>query len=742
MDRQHRYYAFISYNSADEKWANWLQHSLEYYHLPNVLYKEHPELPRKIRPVFWYKQDLSGTKLKEALDKELAASKYLIVICSPHAATAAWVNDEVNSFIQQGKGDKIIPFIVEGTPHAQTADEECFPPALRNLTREEEIRGIDVRRKGGKSHALVDVIATMFGLRFDVLWQRHERRKKKIRNVWIAAASLLILLALGVYDYKRPRYEYYANYTEAYGKPIGAVRLTEQQRVRRNISYQFEYRRIPFGEPNSYSWRVVRVKAVNSALLPQEISNTEHYMRYPIQEYQYYEKTGNVSQILFYNEQGQLIVKHNLTSRGEKIAAIADIVAADEEKGSGFIGADQLSILYGRMDHAKAKAKIVRLAYERDASGYIVKQTFHSNNDADLSLSAIADENGAYGMTFSIDEQGFPTEVNYIDKKGDRIVSGKGFSTIKYQYDSWTNVTYTEYSNLNDKPVANELNWAICTNVSDDCGNIAEENYFQSKGSRCNSNRGISTIRYEYDTNGFLKNERFYDTEGKPVLNYRGIARYGYKHDRNGNVTESTFYDENDKIKQTIYGFAQARNKYDKNGNCIEVAYLDEKGTPCFSIEGCAKWTRKYDERNNLTEHWFFGTDSKLCLLDGYTAGWTADYNEEGQCIEKRNYDQNQQLTKSDMGYAVCRNTYDSYGNQDGSTYYDEQLQACKSKEGFAQWKAYYNTNGQKTHEAYYDEDGNPCNNTKGYASIEISYNDVGDILSITKYDQNNNVVN
>ena len=110
------YYAFISYCGSDEKWAKWLHKKLEYCHIPSELCKEHPNLPKKIRPVFWYKQDLSGTKLRKSLHSELNESKYLIVICSPESAKAFWVNDEVQAFIAQGKGDKIIPFIVSGTP--------------------------------------------------------------------------------------------------------------------------------------------------------------------------------------------------------------------------------------------------------------------------------------------------------------------------------------------------------------------------------------------------------------------------------------------------------------------------------------------------------------------------------------------------------------------------------------------------------------------------------------------------
>ena len=186
------YYAFISYCGSDEKWAKWLHKKLEYCHIPSELCKEHPNLPKKIRPVFWYKQDLSGTKLRKSLHSELNESKYLIVICSPESAKAFWVNDEVQAFIAQGKGDKIIPFIVSGTPHSPNPKEECFPKALQELSKEEEIRGIDVHRNEGKMHALVDVIATMFDIRFDELWQRHERYQKR-KNIIIGCLIALFL---------------------------------------------------------------------------------------------------------------------------------------------------------------------------------------------------------------------------------------------------------------------------------------------------------------------------------------------------------------------------------------------------------------------------------------------------------------------------------------------------------------------------------------------------------------------
>ena len=85
IENGYRYYAFISYNHRDEKVAKWLQSRLEHYKLPSVARKEIGE-DVKIRPVFRYVSDLGVAVLREKLREELDASKYLIVVCSPHSA--------------------------------------------------------------------------------------------------------------------------------------------------------------------------------------------------------------------------------------------------------------------------------------------------------------------------------------------------------------------------------------------------------------------------------------------------------------------------------------------------------------------------------------------------------------------------------------------------------------------------------------------------------------------------------
>lgn len=175
MEQTKEYYAFISYKSEDKEWAIWLQHELEHYHLPATL-NGRSDLPQELRPVFRDLDELSAGNLPEQIRVALANSANLIVVCSPMSAQSPWVNQEVETFIAMGKTKRIFPFIVEGHPYADNPDEECFPPAIRNLPKEEERLGGDVT-KNGRDAAFVKVVAGMLELGFDTLWNRYEKEK-------------------------------------------------------------------------------------------------------------------------------------------------------------------------------------------------------------------------------------------------------------------------------------------------------------------------------------------------------------------------------------------------------------------------------------------------------------------------------------------------------------------------------------------------------------------------------------
>ena len=196
MGQDKEYYAFISYKREDEKWAKWLQHKLEHYKLPSNL-NGRTDLPREIRLVFSDTSELNPGNLPQQIHDALAASKHLIVICSPRSAQSVWVNKEIETFIAMGKQDCIIPFIIDGRPYADDSSEECFPSAIRNLPKEQELLGANITEMG-RDAAAVKTVAQMFGVRFDTLWKRYEREQRRKRVLSIMAVALFVLAVLWV----------------------------------------------------------------------------------------------------------------------------------------------------------------------------------------------------------------------------------------------------------------------------------------------------------------------------------------------------------------------------------------------------------------------------------------------------------------------------------------------------------------------------------------------------------------
>lgn len=201
MERGKEYYAFISYKREDEKWAKWVQEKLEHYKFPTNL-NGRTDLPKNIRPTFRDVTDLKPGLLAEEINNALCDSEWLIVICSPRSAKSPWVCKEAQTFIDLGRADHIIPFVIEGNPFSDDTATECYPEALLKLTGSKELLAVSINEMG-KDAAIIKVVARMFGIRFDTLWQRWEReRKRKNLLRWIfAIISFLFCLVVFFYVY-------------------------------------------------------------------------------------------------------------------------------------------------------------------------------------------------------------------------------------------------------------------------------------------------------------------------------------------------------------------------------------------------------------------------------------------------------------------------------------------------------------------------------------------------------------
>lgn len=168
--------------------------------MPSSVRRGNPELPERIRPVFKDTTDLEPGVLAQKIQDALNSSKFLIVICSPRSANSVWVSKEVQSFIDSGRADHIIPFIIGGSPNASNPAEECFPEGLRQLAGEQELLGANINEMG-RDAAAIKVVARMFNLRFDTLWQRYERFLRRKRLLWLMTVLLLLIVSIGIIAY-------------------------------------------------------------------------------------------------------------------------------------------------------------------------------------------------------------------------------------------------------------------------------------------------------------------------------------------------------------------------------------------------------------------------------------------------------------------------------------------------------------------------------------------------------------
>ena len=201
-----RYYAFLSYSHKDKELADWLHRELEKFRVPQSLAGKltaNGVVPRRLTPIFRDQHDLSAADdLAVEIQAALAASQFLVVLCSPIAAKSRWMNLEIESFKRTRPEGCVLAAVAAGEPFASDIkgreQEECFPTALRfkydrrghRTERHADPLAADFREGGeGMRLAFLKLVAGMLGVGLDELVQRETTRKHR-HLAYLAAASL------------------------------------------------------------------------------------------------------------------------------------------------------------------------------------------------------------------------------------------------------------------------------------------------------------------------------------------------------------------------------------------------------------------------------------------------------------------------------------------------------------------------------------------------------------------------
>jgi tetratricopeptide (TPR) repeat protein len=200
------YFAFLSYSHRDETTAQWLHEELEKFRVPRHLVgriTDHGAVPRRLTPIFRDLKELPasddlGTEIKAAL----AASQYMVVLCSPAAAESRWTNAEIEAFKRARPEGGVFAAILSGEPFASEIPgrekEECLPQALRfkydrrgrPTSKRAEPLAADLRGTGeARRLGFLKLVAGMLGVGLDDLVRREAVRRQQ-RLAVLAAASL------------------------------------------------------------------------------------------------------------------------------------------------------------------------------------------------------------------------------------------------------------------------------------------------------------------------------------------------------------------------------------------------------------------------------------------------------------------------------------------------------------------------------------------------------------------------
>ncbi len=769
-DPAYEYYAFISYNHRDEKWAKWLQQTLEKYHLPATLCKEDRTLPRSIRPIFRDATDLSVGHLTKMLYRELDSSKRLIVICSPQSAKSTWVNAEVQHFIDMGRYDDIIPFIVEGKPDGGEA--ECFPAALRAASTE-QLLGVSVEELG-KQDAFLRVVSGLLNIKYDRLRQRHKQQMKRKRLIRATVASVIALVfGTGGYlawDYYTPHETYYADYVLRYGAPEGIGPLTKEEIALRASHYVLVSERR----------KIVSLVHANSSGMPR-LHDYPEYLERPMIAHYTYSDDGRIRTVEHLDNNGRVVLAMHYTS---------DLKAADlqfSQDDSSFVTTAASSTGMAREDGVDhwydTKSDITRYVYEYDEKGYIIKTVYMRDNRG----TAVLDADGIGGLSYTLDEYGRPTEIQYLGFNGnEKVATSLNITGKRYTYDNHFNLFRVEYLNpegehefnvqgwmieentydananrveavylYDGKPVVNwpSMDYAYLAFEYDGCGNAVKKSYFNQDRElgRTDWHKGD---QYGVDDLSSMTYEELFEsqqeaTDWSPETNLRitdGSAYETMEYDERGNITKISYYDVNGQPVLTNidnnsvdgmeeYCFATKELEYDERGNRTKESYFGLDGRPVVIIDGYASMEWEWDERGNKIRESFFGADGQPIANYGYASIITA-FDEHNREVSLSYLGVDGQLVNTEMGYAIHEREWDERGNEVRQLFKDAQGQLVLNNRGFAILAWEYDERGNRVKEQHRDTSGQLVVEDSGYAYLIWEYDEHGRLIKQAYFDE------
>jgi len=190
--------AFISYSRKDIDFVRRLEKNLREFKPPRDL-----NVPQRYIKVFRDEADFTGADYFHSLERHLADSAKLIVVCSPEARASTYVNDEIRRFAQTRGAENIIPILLDGIPNNDASPgrdaELAFPDALCEALKMPlavPYSGFNAKKdrvdKGAFADSWFSLLANVYGISRADIERRERRRQARNRRITVGIVSAVI----------------------------------------------------------------------------------------------------------------------------------------------------------------------------------------------------------------------------------------------------------------------------------------------------------------------------------------------------------------------------------------------------------------------------------------------------------------------------------------------------------------------------------------------------------------------
>jgi YD repeat-containing protein len=335
-----------------------------------------------------------------------------------------------------------------------------------------------------------------------------------------------------------------------------------------------------------------------------------------------------------------------------------------------------------------------------------------------------ADNAYAFQTSYELDQNGFYDKAYYLNKLGKRTSRYNAYYK-DFSCDTRGNIIEAADYDKNGKIIESWDGTAYLRNTFNDKNQRIETSSYDKKNQLIGSSG--STVKYEYDNNGFISKISYFDNKGDYYTEY-GAPITKYKNDARGNSIEISYLNADG----SYYYESITKNEYNEKNLLIRTADYDLQGNLYDSGYG-ASTEYIYDSRGNLIETRVYNDQGQL--YDGGTAITKFGFDANGDNVQTSYFNADNSPSTDYNGIAVTKSLFDNRHNCIETATFDEFNELVSDYNGVAMYRYKFDANNYCIETSRYGTDGELYDGEYYSATEKQSYDAKGNLLEIAYYD-------